>query len=243
MPKAFLTAQWRNLLMANYAIDPEILKPYLPCRTEPDSFNGVHYISLVGFLFCNTRVFGISILFHRTFEEVNLRFYVRYRENGAWKRGVVFLKEIVPRHAITLVANTVYGENYTTHRMKHSWRMGSEGLAVSYEWKVGNRWNYLKALAEKEATSLMEGSEEAFITEHYWGYTLIDQTCAGTYQVLHPKWRVHKVNEWETNIDAATLYGTQIAAALSAAPVSVFLTEGSPVTILKGTKIFAAVSS
>src|SRR5690349_8204798 len=119
MSKAFLTAQWRNLLMANYEMDPAVLKKYVPCYTELDSFNGVHYVSLVGFLFRDTKVRGLSFPFHRTFEEVNLRFYVRYKEDGQWKRGVVFMKEIVPRRMITFVANTIYKEKYATHAMKH----------------------------------------------------------------------------------------------------------------------------
>ena len=95
MQKTFLSAEWRNLLMANYEIDPAVLKKYLPCHTELDEFNGVHYVSLVGFLFTNTRLKGIAFPFHSTFEEVNLRFYVRYKEDNQWKRGVVFIKEIV----------------------------------------------------------------------------------------------------------------------------------------------------
>ena len=118
MTKAFLTAQWRNLLMVNYEIDPVVLKKYVPCHTELDSFNGVHYVSLVGFLFKDTKVRGLSFPFHRTFEEVNLRFYVRYKEGHQWKRGVVFMKEIVPRRMITFVANTIYKEKYATHVMQ-----------------------------------------------------------------------------------------------------------------------------
>src|SRR5947209_13294108 len=187
MPKPFLTAEWQNLLMANYPVEPSILKPYLPCRTELDTFNGSHFISLVGFLFANTKVMGLSIPFHRTFEEVNLRFYVRYKENAEWKRGVVFLKEIVPRRAISFIANNLYGENYTTHPMKHCWKEDEASLKVGYFWKVGRKWNHLKATADKEPANLLEGSEEEFITEHYWGYMFVNEACSGTYQVLHPR--------------------------------------------------------
>ena len=108
MPKPFLEAEWRNLLMVNFPIDPKILQPNLPCHTELDDFEGTYYVSLVGFLFANTKVMGISYPFHRTFEEVNLRFYVRYKEDGRWKRGVVFIREIVPKPAISFVANRLY---------------------------------------------------------------------------------------------------------------------------------------
>jgi uncharacterized protein len=243
MAKPFLTAEWRNLLMANYAIDPAVLRPYLPCRTELDTFNGTHFVSLVGFLFANTRVLGVSVPFHRNFEEVNLRFYVRYKESGAWKRGVVFIKEIVPRQAISFIANNLYGENYATHRMRHEWKLSRDGFEVSYNWEVNGAWNYLKALAEKEKSPLVEGSEEAFITEHYWGYTFINQSCAGTYQVEHPSWKVHKVLSYEVKCNTAVLYGPQFVEALSQQPSSVFLAEGSLIAVMKGSKIFASVSS
>ena len=243
MPKPFLTAEWRNLLMANYVVDPVVLQPYLPCGTELDTFEGAHYVSLVGFLFANTKLLGVPVPFHQTFEEVNLRFYVRYKEGGAWKRGVVFIKEIVPRHAITLVANTLYGEKYATHRMKHTWTLGSEGFDVSYHWKVGAEWNYLQAITEKDATPLVEGSAEEFITEHYWGYTFVDQACSGTYQVMHPRWGVHKVKSFAVHCSAETLYGPQFAEALAQPPQSVFLADGSPVAVMKGEKIYPTVSS
>jgi uncharacterized protein len=239
MPKPFLTAEWRHLLMANYAIEPAVLKPYLPCNTELDTFNGTHYVSLVGFLFANTKVLGMSFPFHRTFEEVNLRFYVRYKEGTEWRRGVVFIKEIVPKQMIAFIANSLYGEKYARHPMKHHWQLNSEGFAVDYQWKVGTEWNYLKAVAEKDATPLVKGSEEEFITEHYWGYTFIDQRCAGTYQVAHPSWKVRKVNSYDIHCQTSVVYGQQFEAALSQNPTSVFLAEGSAVSVMKGTKIFA----
>jgi uncharacterized protein len=235
----FLTAEWRNLLMANYQIDPSVLIPYLPSYTELDTFNGIHYVSLVGFLFQNTRVQGLSFPFHRTFEEVNLRFYVRYKQAGEWKRGVVFIKELVPRRMITFVANTIYKEKYATHPMKHSWINQGEELQVEYYWKVGAEWNHLKAVAEKEPSALLKGSEEEFITEHYWGYTFVNQGCTGEYQVTHPSWRVHAVKSYEVKCAVGRLYGQEFKEAFTHEPRSVFLAEGSPIQVWKGAKLFA----
>ena len=239
MPKPFLTAEWRNLLMANYPIDPSILKPYLPCHTELDTFNGINYVSLVGFLFANTKLLGLPIPFHRTFEEVNLRFYVRYKEEQKWKRGVVFLKEIVPKHMISLVANSLYGENYTTHAMKHSFTYSEKGFEVGYHWKVDKSWNYLNATAGKNASALIEGSEEEFITEHYWGYTFINDRSSGTYQVEHPRWNVHRVIDYNIFCEGTKLYGVAFGETLRLKPSSIFLAEGSPISVMKGSKIFA----
>ncbi|RYF81471.1 MAG: DUF2071 domain-containing protein [Chitinophagaceae bacterium] len=167
-----------------------------------------------------------------------ISFYVRYKENGQWKRGVVFLKEIVPKQMITFVANTLYGENYTTHRMKHQWTVKGAEIDVSYSWLVNNEWNYLKAVAERESQPLKEGSEEEFITEHYWGYTFVNETCSGTYQVSHPRWRVHKVNDYSVHCNTKELYGAAFAEALQQKPSSVFLAEGSPISVMRGSNIF-----
>lgn len=91
----FLTAQWRKLIMANYLISPQILEKYLPPHTQLDSYNGKHYVSLIGFMFMDTRIKGFKIPFHINFEEVNLRFYVKYKDDGVWKRGAVFISEVV----------------------------------------------------------------------------------------------------------------------------------------------------
>ncbi|MDB5196800.1 MAG: hypothetical protein JWP88_1171 [Flaviaesturariibacter sp.] len=223
--------------MANYLIDPAVLQPYLPCYTELDTFNGNHYVSLVGFLFTDTKVRGIAVPFHRTFEEVNLRFYVRYKEAGNWKRGVVFMKEIVPKRAITIIANTFYKEKYATYPMRHSWEETADGLQVEYGWKVGSEWNFLKAITECEGQAITAGTEEEFITEHYWGYTTIDQACTGTYEVVHPKWKVHRVKEFTSYCNVLSLYGQPFEEALRQRPQSVFLAEGSAVQVMIGSKI------
>jgi len=239
MSRIFLQAEWRNLLMANYIIDPVILKPYLPCYTELDSFGGNHFVSLVGFLFRDTRVSGIGFPFHRHFEEVNLRFYVRYKEKGEWKRGVVFLKEIVPRFMITFIANRFYGEKYATHPMRHTWKTDENHLRVEYSWKVGSEWNYLKATAEKEAVEIKAGSPEEFITEHYWGYTYVNDQCSGVYQVAHPQWKVHPIISFAVHCNTVQLYGKTFVETLAQTPYSVFLADGSPIQVMKGSRIYS----
>jgi uncharacterized protein YqjF (DUF2071 family) len=238
--KPFLTAEWRNLILANYRIDPLVLKPYLPCRTELDTFNGEYYVSLVGFLFHNTRLKGFQIPFHKSFEEVNLRFYVRYRDPAGWRRGVVFIKEIVPKRAISFVANTFYSEKYQTLPMKHDWKSHGNELEVSYSWKFNGAWNFVKVIAAKEPSGFPAGSKEEFITEHYWGYTFIDPACSGTYEVRHPKWKIHQVRNYESRCDTGDLYGEAFAEAMSEQPASVFLAEGSEISVFPGSKIYSS---
>jgi uncharacterized protein YqjF (DUF2071 family) len=167
---SFLTAEWRKLAIANYAIDKSLLTPYLPVGTELDLWQDTCYVSLIGFLFKNTRLLGFSIPFHANFEEVNLRFYVKYKDGENWKRGVVFIKEIVPKFALSVVANTIYNENYETMPMTHSWSETEEERSVEYRWRCKNQWQSFMVTANKGLSEILSGSEAEFITEHYWGY-------------------------------------------------------------------------
>lgn len=233
----FLDAQWRKLLMANYEVSPEILQKYLPYKTELDLWNNRCYVSLVGFLFVETKVLGIKFPFHTNFEEVNLRFYVRYNDNGAWKRGVVFIKEIVPKHMITLVANTVYNENYATHACKHEISEKNSELFVKYSWKSKNGWNHLQATASNQSHAILPGSEEEFITEHYWGYARYADKKTNEYEVTHPRWNVYPVKDYQIQCNFSELYSSDFAFLKDTKPTSVLLAEGSEISVLKGKTI------
>lgn len=222
--------------MANYAVDKKILEKYLPHQTELDVWNDTCYVSLVGFMFKNTAVLGCKIPFHTNFEEVNLRFYVRYQDNGTWKRGVVFIKEIVPKPALTFVANTVYKEHYETMPMKHSWRTTEQDLAVEYQWKKG-RWNVLRVITDTNPSLIEDNTEEAFITEHYWGYTKISNEKTSEYGVEHPKWEVYQTKDYLIDVDFAHIYGQDFKFLTTAQPLSVFLAEGSEIQVKKGSLI------
>lgn len=228
----FLTAEWNNLIMANYVIDPTILLPYLPPQTELDLFEGKCYVSLIGFMFENTAIKGIRVPFHINFEEVNLRFYVRYKDGDEWKRGAVFIKEIVPLFAITMVANTLYKEKYITLPMKHYYRADENHINLGYSWKFKGKWNSLEAVAEKQCVPMLQGSAEAFIAEHYWGYSKYNAVTTFEYPVAHPPWNVHTVKSFNIDCDFEKLYGNDFAFMHDSQPASVFLAQGSPIKIM-----------
>ena len=228
----FLKASWINLLMANFQVDKKILEPYKPAFTELDDWNGKNYVSLVGFLFTDTEVMGFRFPQHTDFEEVNLRFYVRYKEDGEWKRGVVFIKEIVPKMMITLIANTLFHEHYVTHPMSHRFEETAGVFKVDYYWQIADRWNYLKAQASLNKEKIQPGSEEEFITEHYWGYTKVNARKTTSYEVQHPKWNIHRVHSFDMKCDTARLYGKQFEEVLAAKPTSVFLADGSEINVM-----------
>jgi uncharacterized protein len=232
MPNKFLTAEWNNLIMANYVIDPKILERYLPPKTELDFFNGVCYVSLIGFMFEKTKILGLSFPFHVNFEEVNLRFYVRVKDGNTWKRGAVFIKEIVPKMAITLVANTLYRERYVTLPMNHFHKETETEINLGYHWKFKGNWNKLEATTDKTTSPLIEGSKEQFIAEHYWGYSKYSDSTTFEYGVEHPSWLIHKVKNYKVECDFEKLYGQQFAFLNENQADSVFMAKGSAVSIL-----------
>lgn len=234
---SFLTAEWRKLAIANYAIDTQILMPYVPVGTELDMWNDTCYVSLIGFLFKNTRLMGIRVPFHSNFEEVNLRFYVRYKDKGIWKRGVVFIKEIVPKFALSFVANTIYNENYVTMPMAHSWIETERERIVEYKWKCKKEWQRFSITAEKELSSAQEGSATEFITEHYWGYARYSDVKTNEYEVKHPKWDHYKVKNYNIEVDFGLTYGERFKFLNHQNPVSVMLAEGSEISVERKTQI------
>ena len=233
----FLTARWKHLAMANYEVDPAVLRPLVPAGTELDLWDGACLASVVGFQFLDTRLLGVPVPFHRDFEEVNLRFYVRREVDGEVRRGVVFVKEIVPRRALAWVANAVYNERYVALPMAHEDRMAEAPGTLQYRWQHEGRWDHLAVTVTGEPYLADEASEEAFITEHYWGYTAQRDGSTLEYQVEHPRWNVWRAREAELACDVAALYGPAFAPFLSGRPRSCFVADGSAVVVRRGRKL------
>ncbi len=227
---SFLRAEWRKLIMINYKVDPELLKPYVPKGTELDFFQGNCYVSLIGFMFKNTKLLGVKIPFHTNFEEVNLRFYVKRKDKDTWKRGVVFIKEIVPKPAITFVANTIYNENYQTLPMKHSWEIEEDKITVDYQWKTNTEWNKISVLADNKMKDMDPNSEIEFIAEHYWGYAK-NGLKATEYEVTHPSWKYYPVRESNMDVNFEETYGSEFKLLQKLEPDSIFLLEGSEISV------------
>jgi uncharacterized protein YqjF (DUF2071 family) len=233
----FLSAEWRLLVMLNYVVDPTLLRPFVPRGTEVDSFEGSTFLSLVGFRFLKTRVRGLAIPFHSNFDEVNLRFYVRREYQGEVRRGVVFIREIVPRRAIAAIARKLYNENYIALPMAHEIQAQDGRLAVSYRWRVHTGWAGLKLEVAGEPQPLRDGSEEQFISEHYWGYAAQLDGSTIEYRVEHPSWNVWRARQAEFFGNVEALYGSGFAEVLRGQPSSAFLAEGSPIKVMRGTKL------
>jgi uncharacterized protein YqjF (DUF2071 family) len=236
--RVFLSAEWRDLLMLNYEVDAGLLSPYIPPGTELDFFGGETFVSLVGFRFLRTKLFEVApIPFHSNFDEVNLRFYVRRQEGPTLRRGVVFIREIVPRRAIANVARFVYGENYMRSPMRHSINQDEACYTAEYEWQFERRWCRLYALATGIPATPLEGSLEQFITEHYWGYSRKRDGVCVEYHVSHDPWRVWTAASAGFEGDGDAVYGSGFGRVLARKPDSAFIADGSAVQVFTGRRI------
>lgn len=227
----FLKANWENIIMANYEIAPEILEPFLPKGVHLDLFDGKCYVSLVGFMFKNTKLFTIPIPFFGTFEEINLRFYVYRKIGNEIRRGVVFIDETVPFPIVAWMANKLYNEHYTVVPTKH--QINNEGIhhKIKFEWKTNKKWNSIFVENSKEPKMMIEGSFEQFIYEHYYGYTKIDENKTEEYKLQHPSWKTSEVIDYKIDCDFEAMYGKAFSVLNYTKPEAVFIAEGSAVAI------------
>lgn len=236
--RIFLTAEWRDLLLLNYEVDPASLSRYVPQGTQLDTFQGRTYISLVGFRFCRTRFRGyLPVPFHSEFEEVNLRFYVRRISGSQIRRGVVFIAEIVPSGLIAKTARWIYGENYVRRRMRHSATGNDSERFVEYAWRNGGNWCRLKAQLEGQPSLCEEGSLQQFISEHYWGYSAQKDGNSLEYRVEHVPWKIWTCSAAEFTGNPVDLYGEEFSQILRKAPDSAFVADGSRVNVHDGRKV------
>jgi uncharacterized protein YqjF (DUF2071 family) len=236
--RVFLSAEWRDLVMLNYEVDPALLRQYVPLGVELDVFDGRTFASLVGFRFLRTKLLGVlAVPFHTNFDEVNLRFYVRRREGAEVRRGVVFVRELVPRLAIACLARMAYGEKYDSCPMQHKIARTETAVSLAYSWLFDGERFRMAAAASGASSYVAENSMENFITEHYWGYSARADRASVEYRVSHERWRIWKAAEATFDGDAASLYGADFRDILRSKPDSAFIAEGSPVVVRKGRRI------
>jgi uncharacterized protein YqjF (DUF2071 family) len=226
-------------VLLNYACPRALLEPLVPAGTRIDPWQGETLVSLVGFLFADTRVLGIPVPFHRTFEEVNLRYYVR-REvaDGTPRRAVVFVRELVPRAAVAAVARWAYEEPYLSVPMSHAIDVDADrGGTVQYRWRFEGLRFDLSASVTGPAVETPRGSDAEFITEHYWGCTRQRDGSTIEYEVEHPRWRTWSATDSAFEGPAERLYGPAFGRVLAQPPRSAFVALGSPVTVYRPARL------
>ena len=230
MADIFLKANWENLIMANYSVDPALLIPLLPNGVELDYYDQKAYVSLVGFMFKKTSLFGIPIPLFGSFEEVNLRFYVKRTVGRKIQKGVVFINETVPFKIVAVIANKLYKEHYISIPTKHSIEL-TDPKKISYSWKMNQKWNSIKVSANASQQQIATGSMEEFIFERYFGFTKIDQHTTQSYRINHPKWQTNQLLSSEVDCNFGDMYGLSFAELSQKQADSIFLANGSSVTV------------
>jgi uncharacterized protein YqjF (DUF2071 family) len=227
--RPFLTAQWRNLIILTYAVDPKSIIDYVPLGTTLDSWRGKALVSIIGFQFLETKILGAPVPFHQDFEEVNLRFYVRRGTNGDTRRGVVFIREMVPRPMVGGMARLLYREPYVVVPMRSRVDPGPPP-DVQYQWDSGGHWCTLAGKGEGDGAEAAPGSIEEFVTVRHWGYNGEPGKNTLEYQVDHPRWRLWHVEHKRAEYKADALCGMELARQLTL-PISVVIADGSAVTV------------
>jgi uncharacterized protein YqjF (DUF2071 family) len=235
--RVFLMAEWRWLAMLHWPAPETLLQRYLPDGLELDLWRGLPYVSIVGFLFRDTRLRGWCIPCHREFPELNLRFYVRPIGKPA-ERGVCFVREVVPLPAVTCVANGVYNESYITCRMRNRVDLTNDAIHVGsraeYAWKHCGKWNRLALRACDAPSAPAADSPEEYFTENYWGFTRRRGGGTTRYRVEHPPWLIWPADKTEWHCDAAAMYGPEWSEILGAQPEYAHFVEGSAVKVYEG---------
>lgn len=226
---SFLSAHWTDLIVVNFQVDPALLRDLVPNGTELDSFSDQHFVSVVGFLFRNTKFLGILPTYPVVnFEEVNLRFYIKRNENRECRKGVAFVKEVVPSRIIASVARNLYNEPYVALPMSHE----KQDSLRAYSWDRDDDHCHVRVQINPAVHELTEGSFPHFILEHYWGYTAQADGSTLEYRVEHPPWVYHEVTSLDLSADAISrFYGPQFTSTLLQKPHSCFVAEGSHITV------------
>ena len=227
----FLKANWEDIIMVNYEIDPEILRPFLPKGVSLDLYDGKAYLSLVGFMFKNTKLFTVPMPWLGTFEEINLRFYVQRKEGDKIKRGVVFINETIPYRLVAWVANFLYKEHYSVVPTKHFIAQSDGKRQIRFEWLLNNKWNRILVETNLVAKSMLANSFEEFIYEHYYGYTKIDDYTTEEYHLRHPSWEVYDVLHDAIDCDFSAMYGNTFSVLNNTKPTAIFVAKGSSVAV------------
>jgi uncharacterized protein YqjF (DUF2071 family) len=227
MRRKFLTARWCNLILANFAVPEELLRPLVPPGCELDRRDGACWASLVGFQFLGTRVLGVGWPGYRDFPEWNLRFYVKHGD----ARGVCFVREFVPQWTVATIARVLYNEPYRAARMTMEVKELPETLTATYTVKWGGRVHSLRAVGAKPAVRPAADSLEHWFKEHSWGFGTSRRGKLIRYEVSHPEWDVYPVREFAADVDWAILYGPQWAPMKGVPPASVVLAAGSEIAV------------
>jgi hypothetical protein len=216
--------------MLHYEIDPAVLAPYVPAGVELDQWQGRSFVSLVAFQFLRTAIRGFPVPLHQNFEEMNLRCYTRRMAGQEARRGVVFIREVVPLPTISLAARLLYNEPYRTLPMRSRVNAGPPPT-VEYQCHFQGVWRSCSGNAEGSAATSAVGSLEEFLVDRPWGHTWRrPHGATWEYRVEHPPWKLWAARDARLDAGLVAMYGEQLARGLEK-PHLAFIADGSEVAV------------
>lgn len=224
---SFLKARWEKLLNITYAVEPQLLEAHLPKGLELDRIDGNAFVSLVAFEFNQVKLKGLPIPFHQNFPEINLRFYVNF--NG--KRGVVFIREFVPRYCVALVANRIYNEPYHSIQMVHSSATENGNLYCQHQFQYRGRTFSIATQSSTQTFLPAESSMEHYFKEHDLGFGVDHSGNSLAYRVDHPIWEIYRDVQVRMDVDFGVLYGEKWNFLKDQKPLNTLLAKGSEVKV------------
>lgn len=227
----FLKAQWKELTLVNFALEPDFLINILPVGLDPDLLHGKAYASLVAFDFESIRVGGIPWPGYTQFPELNLRVYVRCSEAG--RRGVFFIRELIPGKIPTAIARVAYNEPYSACPLTRSHQALVNGAQVQRtDWIWKGAPNYLEVEVGPETMMPATDEDANWFKEQEWGFGHSRLGELLRYHVTHPRWMVRKVHRCDYEVDWLGLYGPIWARQLEGAePDSLMHCIGSEIAV------------
>ncbi|CAN0530075.1 unnamed protein product [Laminaria digitata] len=227
MATPFLSARWTNLFNLTYRVDPELLSPHVPDGVELDIHQGSAFVSLVAFDFLDTRVFGIPWPGYRDFPELNLRYYLKYKN----QRGVAFLQEYVPKRIIAKMARAIYNEPYDYAPIRSETKADDTSHDYTLALDVGGRTHTIRVSATPSPHTPPRDSLAHYFKEHKWGFGHDHKGRTLTYRVEHAIWDVYDVQSYSLDVDFGLLYGEQWAFLADEEPFCAVFALGSPVKV------------
>lgn len=225
--RAFLSAQWKRLGLVTYTVDPERLAPWLHPELELDTIDGHAFVSLVAFDFLDTRVLGVPWPGYRNFPEINLRFYVRHGED----RGVVFIREYVPKRLIAWLARGLYNEPYRAAPMRSAWTEHDSGFELTHTLQQGGTTHTLTMKLGQQVSTPPTDSTAHFFKEHSWGFGQSRRNTLSRYEVWHPVWETRPVEAVQMDWDFGAVYGPEWADLNDATPYHTAFALGSAIRV------------
>lgn len=239
--KPLYRAEWREIVVISFEIDPKILRSYVPPKTEIDSFEGATFVSLMARVCKNVKPYGWPIVFAKSVEQVQLRFYVKRQTAEGYRRGVCLIRDYVPSKKVSLFLNWMFKHRFNQVRIQRESKNFDKALPdampeVEYRWETGDVWNHVKVKARSEMRKQEKETKESFVLDHHFGYTVREGKTYEFFVEYNP-WALWDAKSGSFECDTEQVFGRHFVRALKQRPASVFLARGSEVIIHKPTLI------